>query len=275
MTWLIYKHTLTVDCPHKGWSYIGQTSKSDPTGRWRKDGSGYFSYTQTGQLLVFAKAIEKYGWENFSHEILEDDIPTLQEANARERYWIDYYHTYVNDPNCAGYNMTRGGDGSVGFKHSEETKSLIKQRVSEAFPDGRYGKNHPMYGKHHTEETKRKISNSKLKNPNNGRLGKTLSEETKEKLRVANLGKRLTDEQKEIFAQKRNKTLKENGTDIIRWVSVNQYDLAGNFIKTWPKMRDASYTLNIPQGNITKVCQGIRKYAGGYIWRYTNATQAK
>lgn len=270
MSWLIYKHTLRAECPHYGWSYIGQTCQ-EPEKRWGSNGNGYTgSHTQNGQLVVFAKAIEEYGWENFSHEILEEDIKTFEEASLREQYWINFYHTYVNDPDCAGYNMTRGGGGSFGYKHSEETKALIKQRVKQAFPEGRFGENHPMYGKHHSEETLRKLSEYGRKNPVNYWKGKARSEETKEKLRQANLGKKLTAEQKEIFAQKCRNTRLCNGTDVVNCIKIDQFSLEGNFIKTWSKLVDAAKALHIPPGNITKVCQGIRKSAGGFKWQYVD-----
>lgn len=94
----IYKHT----CRVNGKSYIGQTCNR-PSRRWKGSGRGY-------EDQVFGRAIQKYGWENFTHEILERDL-TLAQANEREKYWIAYYHTYINDPNCNGYNLTPGGDG--------------------------------------------------------------------------------------------------------------------------------------------------------------------
>lgn len=95
----IYKHTCTVN----GKSYIGQTCQK-PTKRWETGDKGYEDQS------VFWAAIQKYGWDNFSHEILEEGL-TLTQANEREKYWIAYYHTYVNDPDSLGYNVTRGGDG--------------------------------------------------------------------------------------------------------------------------------------------------------------------
>jgi group I intron endonuclease len=95
----IYKHT----CTSNGKSYIGQTCQK-PTKRWETNGKGYEDQP------VFWSAIKKYGWDNFSHEILEEGL-TLSQANEREKYWIAHYHTYINDPNSRGYNGTRGGDG--------------------------------------------------------------------------------------------------------------------------------------------------------------------
>lgn len=51
---------------------------------------------------------------------------------------------------------------------------------------------------------------------------------------------------------------------------INQYDLQGNLIKTWNGLKEAEETLKISRGNICLCCQGVRKNAGGYIWRYAN-----
>ena len=52
--------------------------------------------------------------------------------------------------------------------------------------------------------------------------------------------------------------------------SVNQYDLSGNFIKTWDSIKSVEKELNISNQNICKVCQGRRNKAGGYIWKYVD-----
>ena len=75
------------------WSYFKRPRK-----RWL-DGAGYNPNTK------FGKAISKYGWENFSHEILEENIDNLKEAQEREKFWIKQLDTFKN-----GYNSTEGGD---------------------------------------------------------------------------------------------------------------------------------------------------------------------
>jgi len=80
-----------------------------------------------------------------------------------------------------------------GYKHSEETKMKIskahtgktlseehKRKLSENFPD-RHGENHPMYGKHQSEESNRKNSESH-EGEKNHMFGKTHSEETRKKM---------------------------------------------------------------------------------------------
>lgn len=92
--WLIYKHTSP-----SGKVYIGQTMQTNPQNRWQH-GNGYKRHN-----TLFYKAIQKYGWNNFSHEIIENNILTQHEANEREIYWISFYNSFKN-----GYNATPGGN---------------------------------------------------------------------------------------------------------------------------------------------------------------------
>lgn len=49
---------------------------------------------------------------------------------------------------------------------------------------------------------------------------------------------------------------------------INQYDLDGNFIKTWDSAFDMERHLGILNNHIGSCCKGKRKTAGGYIWKY-------
>ena len=131
--WVIYKHTLLIG-KHAGWSYIGQTSRDVWHKRFGTGGSGY----RLDSDRVFARAIKKYGWENFSHEIVEDNIATQELANEREIYWISFYHTFVKDPNRAGYNMTPGGNafGTFGSKWITNGQEEMLLRVDLDVPSG-------------------------------------------------------------------------------------------------------------------------------------------
>ena len=115
----IYRHVNKIN----GKSYIGQTCR-ELSKRWQ-NGHGYTADHQP----TFYNAIQKYGWDNFDHEILETGIPSLSEANEREKFWIEHYHTWIYDPECNGYNITSGGDGSPGRVMSDELKAKLKKAV--------------------------------------------------------------------------------------------------------------------------------------------------
>lgn len=51
---------------------------------------------------------------------------------------------------------------------------------------------------------------------------------------------------------------------------VNQYDLNGNYIRTWDSIIQVEKKLNIFHSRIIEVCKGQRRQIGGYKWRYSN-----
>lgn len=73
--------------------YVGQTV--DFVRRMRQH------QTQDQQLID--KKIQQYGVKNFSFQILEDNL-TQDEANEKEKYYIQYFNTLI--PN--GYNIHSG-----------------------------------------------------------------------------------------------------------------------------------------------------------------------
>lgn len=91
-----------------------------PQYRWGRNGGGYSA------RYPFGRAIQKYGWENIEHTIL-DHAHTKPEADAFERYYIKKFNT--TDPRF-GYNITLGGGGVSGIKRvfSEETRAKMSAR---------------------------------------------------------------------------------------------------------------------------------------------------
>ena len=129
MFYTIYKVTNKVN----GKFYIGkhQTSNLD---------DGYM-----GSGILITKAIKKYGTEFFEKEILFI-FDNEEEMNSKEIEIVDI--DLIEDINC--YNVGLGGQGGPlfkGRKHSEQTKTLLRQK---------------SLGKCHTDITKQKISYSNM-----------------------------------------------------------------------------------------------------------------
>lgn len=47
-----------------------------------------------------------------------------------------------------------------------------------------------------------------------------------------------------------------------------QYTKSGEFVREWPSLREAQIELGIAQSSICRCCNGKRKSAGGYVWKY-------
>ena len=106
----VYKHTSP-----SGKVYVGQTRQKILNKRWRN--GNIYGYCH---MSIFRKAIDKYGWDNFTHEIIKDGLTKI-EADECEKYWIKYY----KELNIS-YNVSNGGDG-CSRKMSEETKKKISE----------------------------------------------------------------------------------------------------------------------------------------------------
>lgn len=132
--------------------YIGITCQTLEQ-RFRK-GEGYKNSPH------FYSAIKKYGWENFSHTVIYEDL-SESEAKEKEIGLISEFNTRNPD---RGYNMTPGGEGYS-------------------------GEDNPWFGKHHTLENRKKMSVQ--------RKGKKFSEEHRKKISDALKGRVFSDETRE------------------------------------------------------------------------------
>ena len=146
------------------------------------------SYKGSGRLLW--QAINKYGWDNFSVEMLCPCF-SIDELNSEEKFLIKYFSSRDRE---VGYNIAKGGDGGdtysalspeaksncsaklrtycithntvsrmqspevrrkhsesmLGFRHSKSSRLKISKATS--------GKNNPFYGKHHSADTRKHLS---------------------------------------------------------------------------------------------------------------------
>jgi group I intron endonuclease len=123
------------------------------------------------------QAWNKDGEGAFHFGILEVCEPN--ECQKRETWWIREKRAVEAR---YGYNFCPSGGGSKGFKHSEESKTLMKITNK--------GK---RLGKKHTLESRAKMSRAKKGKPGS-RTGAVLPQETKDKIRLGNTGKKHTDE---------------------------------------------------------------------------------
>ena len=243
MHYKVYKHT----APNNK-VYIGITTQSVDR-RWR-NGEGY------KDNILFYRAIKKYGWDNFEHEILFENI-SKEEAEEREISLIKMYKS--NDPHY-GYNIENGGktvgtlaestkeklrSANVGKKATDDAKKHMreaqKQRVSRygmAKGMGGTGEENPFYGKRHSEETK------KILQQKNGGTNS------------AWYGKKHTDEQKQKIAKAHMKR-------------VCQLDESGNVLAVFDSLHDAAIHVGAKsQSTIGQCANGKRERANGYVWKY-------
>ena len=115
-TYLIYKHTSP-----SGKCYIGQTGDYEKRCKNHKK--------PNNNCVAFRNALNKYGWDNFTHEILHKNL-SKDSANVLEELYILEYNSIV--PN--GYNLKSGGNSNIPSKESIE-KSTKKNSRNWKFVD--------------------------------------------------------------------------------------------------------------------------------------------
>ena len=79
-------------------------------------------HKNSNSRAYISRSIRKYGWGTFKKEIIIDDVPE-EDLNSLEISYINVENTMR--PN--GYNLTRGGEGISGLKHSMTTKKILRK----------------------------------------------------------------------------------------------------------------------------------------------------
>jgi group I intron endonuclease len=211
-------------------------------------------------------AYQKYGIHNFDFKIIcicfDDD------CNELEEFYIKKFNTLV--PN--GYNLQTGGNNC---KHSEETKLLMSQN--------RKGK-----GLNCVTEEMRKTRLGRFAGEKNPNFGKTLSDEQRKQIsdgmkevwkRKKEVGYTLTDKQLETLKKgaSRPRTKKDIPVKISttgRKQRVGKLDEDGNILEEFESIAEASKKTGALAQVISSVCQGLKKHAGGFRWKYLNVKGA-
>lgn len=157
--------------------------------------SGNFIPRYTGSGTLIIRAVKKYGKKMFSVQLL-DWAKTQEELNDLEKFYIRKFRKLLGKDIL--YNISEGGypGGMKGLSHSEEFKERQRQRASgkrNQFCKFNWsGKNNGMFGRRHSEETKKKMSlAAKLSQKNGGFRGNHTPRTKKQidAIKKANTGK--------------------------------------------------------------------------------------
>jgi len=244
----VYTHTSP-----SGKVYVGVSN--NPKRRWGTYGAPYLYKNKNGNYTqaCFANAINKYGWNNFNHEILLKNV-SFSEALYAEKYLIRWYKIHN-----LSYNMSDGGEYYSGTRKplSEERRLQVKEYMNA---------HHPMKGRHHTEEAKAKISEA----AKNRKYTKEQKAVISEKLSKAHKGKhyKLSEEDRRRLSL-RIKEEHKNGIFNYKGKKVYQYSFKGEYITSYPTVRKAAEAVQRTNSVIVDCANGKTLSAGGFIWSYT------
>ena len=220
----VYQHKNKIN----GKIYIGITSRN-PEERWGNNGCNYKSSPH------FYAAIQKYGWDNFEHNILFINL-TKEQACLKEQELIREFNSMNRE---FGYNSTSGGEF---FVMNEETKQKISQSMMG---------NQNNLGHICSEEKKKKISESQK--------GRQLTEEHREKLSQA-------AKQRHVPCSEEKKQKLSQNYPNKRKVYCEELNIIFNSVQ------ECARYINAPATNISKVCSGKGKTVKGFHLKYYNDT---
>lgn len=245
----IYKTTNLIDNK----IYVGQ----------HKVSNDQFDSTYFGSGKILLEAIDKYGIDNFRCEVIEW-CDTFKELNEKEIFWIKELHATERN---IGYNICTGGQGIPGLfgelnpNYGKVFSEEYRRHLSESHIGVYAGEKHPMYGKHHTEESKLKNSIAHM-GENHPNYGKTLSVETKNKISVA--AKNRPPEKCSMYGKHHSEETKQKMSDSTFSRKVINIDTG----KIYDSIKKASIDTDIFSSSICNCCKGKQKTAGRYHWQY-------
>lgn len=220
----VYQHINKIN----GKRYIGIT-KQIPESRWGVDGVNYKGSP------YFYSAIQKYGWDNFEHEIIFSGL-TKTDACNKEIELIAQFNTQNKQ---YGYNILEGGIAPT-------IPLEVRKVMSEKMRGNKNGLRHAC-----SEEKKRKISESQK--------GRKLTEEHKKKLSVAKKGshhKPPSDEtRKKISDSHKKKQVYCTETDTV-----------------YESIQSCAKELELESTAVCACCKGKHKSTHGYHLKYYNDT---
>ncbi len=256
--------------------------------RWNNGKSYKFYIDKNGNRQGnehFWNSICKYGWHNFEHIVLFDNL-TKKEAGLLEQMYIALYDT-INPK--YGYNQSLGGEGA---KHSKESRKKMseahkgktlseehrnniskslkgkikseehRRKLSESFKcrviseETRKKISKTLKGYEISEETRKKISKSnkksweneeRRKKQSNSLKGHEVSEETRKKISKSNKGKQFSEEHRNNLSKSHKKN-----------VYIVELD------KTFESITDCAEFLKCTQPSVSSVLRNKTKTCKGY-----------
>lgn len=240
-SWCLYKHTNKINCK----SYIGITSQI-PTRRWGSSGKNYFDQPK------FRQAIEKHGWEMFTHEVLITGM-TKEQAEHAERKFIELYDSISH-----GYNVLLFGNTMQGYQQAPEhvqkrIKNYCRKVYQISLADG------SIIGSFKSLNEAARATGVSAGN---------ISSACKQIRGYSQAGGyiwRYDGEQWVLPSELRvinEITRKQSVVQIERSTLV--------VIEKFNTILDASKETGIRGSLISSCCRGKQRQAGGYIWRYAN-----
>ena len=140
-----------------------------------------------------------------------------------------------------------------------------KRRIAKTLSKNMAGEGNNFFGKHHSEEQKKKWSETRKDNVRSEDAIKKQSETCKTVFLGSGnnfFGKHHSEEQKKKWSETRKGAKNPSAKPIC------QFDIDFKPIRCWTHIKSATSELNIGNYSIGSCCANKQKSAGGYKWKY-------
>jgi len=225
--------------------YIGKTFN------FKKRINRYKNLECINQVKIY-HSILKHGWDSHKFEVIEEVNSCY--INKREKYWIKYYGSFNTK---IGLNLTMGGEGTCGHRHSEYSKNVMSIKKKGRILRVRYVYQFTLDGKFIKKHT-----NSYL-------AGKSINKDSSS-IRAVLRGK-LKSAFGYYWSLKNKPKIFNPNLDRVKncCKKTYQFDENGNIINVFKSTKEASIKTGIEAKNIQATAKGKRNKAGGFYWSYS------
>lgn len=274
--------------------YIGQTCRKIVEQRYGKNGNQY------KKCPLFYNAIKKYGWNDFEHIVLFDNL-SKEMADILEKELIKKYNTTDIE---FGYNLNNGGQNTFEYKkipvyqYTKDGKLVRKWNSAGAVEDEYDEYKFSSISRCCRKECKTykgfiwsyvELSVKDINNIMNYKGLRKVKQYTKncEYIKTYNSIKSASEitgstygsiqtacQYHGIYVTDKKYRWLYDGDDfdygniyLREFEEIDQYDFQGNLVKTW---EDITKIVGFDKSGVRQCCKGDVKTAGGYIWRYHN-----
>lgn len=270
-----------------GKCYVGITCQKSPKRRWH-NGCNY------KHSLYFYNSIEKYGWDNFEHIILLDDL-SVEDANLLEKLYISILRSCDRQ---YGYNIAAGGDcttqvftakpvcqydydGNLINRYVSATEAEMKIGLSNsvitACCKGRYKTGGGYLWSYNGD-----IPNTDFKTSKSAvcqydldcrfiKRFTSMSDAAKENaVNISNISACCNHKQKSAGGYIWSFEKDEPKTYKTQRIPVSQYSANGEYITSYSYIKEACEKTIISESNIISCCDGRSNFAGGFIWCFSD-----
>ena len=218
--------------------------------------------TKYANTHLLSNSIKKYGKENFKVELIEENI-SEDLIDEKEIYYIKFFNTYYINKN--GYNMTIGGQGIHGYRHTVEDNEKISNSGKKHWDKLRKDKDKLL-------ARNKKISDKLKSKPKSDAARYNQSRAAKKRFENSPgtfFGKKHKEDEKRKIAEKNGDAIVmcDKNTGVVLKTFISAMEASRYLVENNITTNKSAFTRII---TICKKVKGQGKTAYGFIWRYAN-----